>query len=458
MRSVPPGSSNSGQNGQQSQTRETQTRETWGSRAGFILAAVGSAVGLGNMWRFSYMAAENGGAAFVLLYIFMTLVLGLPILLGEFCIGRGARRSPIAAVRYFGGAKWSPLGWTFVIGAFLILSYYGVIAGWTARYALGGLYRGFADNAEGNFETIATGLPAALWHLGFIGLTVLIVAGGVKKGIERVSLVLMPLLFGIVVLLAIYAAFLPGALEGYRYYLLSTDFSAVFSLNVITDAAGQACFSLSLAMGCMLTFASYLDRSHNLPAESLMVAATDFMVAFVAGLVVFPMIFAFGLHSAVGDSTIGALFITLPKAFAEMGPMGRFVGFAFFSALLVGALTSAISLLEVIVASTIDALGWERKKAALVTGAVVMATGLPAAFELRVLDWMDKIAGNLLLIAAALGMSLFVGWGMKDPIGEASKGAPGIRWWPLWRILLRYPAPLVLVGLLIYAVQNMFGS
>jgi NSS family neurotransmitter:Na+ symporter len=352
-------------------------REHWSSRLGFTLAAVGSAVGLGNMWRFSYMTAENGGAAFVVLYVAMTLFVGLPVMLAELTVGRSARRSPIQALVYFGGKSWMPLGVLCVTAGVIILSYYSVIAGWTVRYAFEALSGGFDADSGRHFNTVSTGAPAVLWHLGFMAATAVVVSRGIRSGIERTSLILMPVLALLVIGLAVYAATLDGAGAGYAYYL-QTDFGEIVSFDVLKDAASQAFFSLSLGMGAILTYASYLSREHHLPDESLMIAVSDFGVAFVAGLVVFPLLFALGLQEDVVASTVGALFITLPKAFATMGPGGQVIGVLFFVALMLGALTSAISLLEVVVASVIDGLGWSRRQAACACAAGIAVLGIPS--------------------------------------------------------------------------------
>jgi len=435
----------------------TGGREHFGSRAGFVLAAVGSAVGLGNMWRFSYLTAENGGAAFLVLYVAMALGVGLPVLLAELVVGRGAQKSPVEALAHFGGARWRPLGALFVLTGFVILSYYSVIAGWTVRYALEALLFGFPADPGATFEEVATGWDALGWHLAFVAVTALVVMGGVKGGIERASVILMPLLFAIVAGLAIYAFTVEGSGPGYTYYL-EPDFSAFFSLSVLRDAAGQAFFSLSLGMGAMLTYASYLDREADLPDEALVVGVADFAVAFVAGLVVFPLIFALGLQQEVGDSTLGALFITLPHAFAEMELAGRFVGIAFFLALIVGALTSAISLLEVAVSSVLDTWGGTRPRVAAVVGVLVAAVGVPVAFDLEVLGAMDQLAGNVFLILGGLALALFVGWGMESPERELEAGAGPVRWFFLWRALLRFVVPVVLLVVLASAIPATWSA
>ncbi|MCH2169598.1 sodium-dependent transporter [Myxococcota bacterium] len=428
-------------------------RERWSSRPGFILAAVGSAVGLGNMWRFSYLTAEHGGAAFVALYLVLTLLVGLPLLLAELVLGRTAQSSPIRAFLRSGSKAWRPLGVLYVISGCTILSYYGVIAGWTVRYA-GIALLGFDAEIADRFEDMAQGGDAFGFHLVFMALTIWIVAGGVSGGIERAATLLMPILALLICGLALYAATLEGGSAGYDYYLRA-DFSEVLSRGVLTQAAGQAFFSLSVGMGAMLTFGSYLGRDHHLPKESGLIAAADIGVAFLAGLVVFPLIFALGLSDKVTGSTVGALFITLPQTFAEMGGVvGRVVGFLFFAALVVGALTSAISLLEVVVSSVIDLFDWSRTRAAWVMGCLITLLGVPSAWSLGVLDVVDQVANNLFLLGGGLLLSIFVGWVMRDPEAEARVGAERFSGFGLWRVSLRFLVPVVLVFVLYDAVPK----
>ena len=430
-----------------------------------MLAAVGSAVGLGNMWRFSYLTAEYGGAAFLVLYIGVTLLVGLPVMLAELVIGRGSQKSPVLALRHYGGPAWAPLGLVFVAAGFLILSYYSVIAGWTLRYAFGALLDGFTGDMSQRFDEVRVGWDAVGFHLLFMLATVWIVAGGVKAGIERAAVVLMPVLFLLVTGLAIYAGTLPGSGAGYAYYL-EADFEAILSWKVLTQAAGQAFFSLSLGMGALLTYASYRGRDAHLPNESLIVAGADVGIAFLAGLVVFPLIFALGLSGTVTGTAgtendignVGALFITLPGAFAEMGAAGRWVGTLFFAVLIVGALTSAISLLEVVVSAAIDSLGWGRTRAACVGAAAMAILGIPAAFDTGVLGVMDSVASNLFLLGGALGLSLFVGWRMKDPLAEVRAGAEGVAWFGLWLFLLRFVVPAVLLFVLAQSVPDTLAA
>ncbi len=400
----------------------TPARELFGSRWGFVLAAVGSAVGLGNMWRFSYVAAEGGGAAFVLLYIVMVALLGIPLMLSELVVGRRTHLSPIGALRELGGKGWAWLGGLFVLVGFLILSYYAVIAGWTLRLAFESVTIGFPADPGAHFGEIASGPDAMGWHLLFMAITIGIVMVGVQKGIERAAMILMPTLFLIVVGLAVWAATLEGAGAGYAYYL-TPQLSELMNPAVIRSAASQAFFSLSLGMGAMLTFASYLAKDEDLNEQAVTISFADFAVAFAAGLVVFPVIFALGLQDSVGESTVGALFIALPGAFEAMGTVGRTVGLLFFLALAVGAVTSAISLLEVVTSSIIDEFGLGRKQAAVGMGILIALFGLLSAHSLDVLGLVDQVAGELFLAVGALMMAIFVGWVMKDPAAELMRGA-----------------------------------
>jgi NSS family neurotransmitter:Na+ symporter len=434
-------------------TSDTDTagapRELWGSRLGFLLAAVGSAVGLGNMWRFSYATAEHGGAAFVIFYVFLTFLVGVPVMIAEFGLGRSTRLSPIGALRKAGGSAWVPLGYLFVAAGFLILGYYAVIAGWVTRYAVDAIMSPFPDDAGAYFDEVSSGIAPVLYHLGFMALTILIVAGGVKKGIERVSTFMMPVLGIILVGLAVWATTLTGAGAGYSFYL-TPSFEELFSLDTVAAATSQAFFSLSLGMGAMLTFASYLKRDTNLPGESTIIALSDFSVAFIAGLVVFPVIFALGLQDAVGASTLGALFISLPGAFQAMGGTGRAVGLLFFGALFIGAITSAIALLEVVVSSVIDEWKIDRRKASIAMGVIIALLGILPASNIDILGAMDAVASEVFLPLGGLFLALLVGWGPPSKRLEIfiEGSSPGVRplmkgW--LWTLRVVVPPLLVIV-------------
>jgi neurotransmitter:Na+ symporter, NSS family len=435
-------------------------REMWGSRLGFLLAAVGSAVGLGNMWRFSYTTAENGGAAFVLFYLLLTFLVGVPVMIAELGIGRSTRLSPIGALRRSGGSQWVPLGYLFVAAGFLILAYYSVIAGWVTRYAIDAVISPFPADAGAYFGQVTSGMPPVLFHLLFMAFVIFIIAGGVRKGIERLATLMMPVLALIMIGLAIWATTLPGAGEGYRFYL-TPSFDELLSMDTVASAASQALFSLSLGMGAMLTFASYLQRNTNLPRESVTIALSDFAVAFIAGLVVFPVIFALGLQGAVGESTVGALFISLPGAFQAMGGTGHVVGALFFLALFIGALTSGVSLLEVVVASVIDESKITRRKAAIIAGILIAVIGVLPASDLDVLGAMDAIASDVFLPLGALGLALLVGWGPPSRNLEAfvEGASPSVR--PLmsgWLWTLRLAVPPFIVIVLMQNIPNAIAA
>lgn len=435
-------------------------RELWNTRVGFVLAAVGSAVGLGNMWRFPYYTAEYGGAAFVALYILLTFLIGIPLLLAEFTVGRRTHLSPIGALRKVAGARWVPMGYMFVLAGFLILAFYSVIAGWVTRYAFGVILTGFPDDPGAYFNAISSGIDAIGFHLFFMTVTIAIVMGGVEKGIERASLIMMPVLLILIAGLAIWAATLVGSGEGYRFYL-APNMDQLFSLDTFSAAVSQAAFSLSLGMGAMLTFASYLSRNESLPREGTVIAFSDFGIAFAAGLVVFPVIAALGLQDAVGESTVGALFIALPGAFAAMGDVvGRIVGSVFFLALFIGAVTSAISLLEVVTSSVIDELGWPRRKAAVTMGAIIALAGLWPAMSLDALGAYDELTGKVMLPLGALGMAIVVGWIMHKPIDEIAIGSTERMrsFFTAWLWVLRIIAPILLILVLWQTVPEAYQA
>lgn len=440
-------------------------RDSWATHLGFLLAAVGSAVGLGNMWRFSYVASQGGGAAFIIAYMVLVAVVGIPLMTSEFIVGRMTQVSPAKALRDLGGSAWTPVGWLFVFCGFGILSYYSVIAGWTMRYAAAALGTGIPAETGEYFGQVAEGPDALLGHLVFIGLTVFVVVGGVKHGIERAAVVLMPILFLLLAFLAIWAFTLPGSGAGYANYL-NPSFGELFNRQILTDAAGQAFFSLSLGMGALMTYASYIRDKRDLGREATIVASCDFGVAFLAGLVVFPIIFSFGLTDQVGESSVGALFISLPAGFASMGVAGRVVGAAFFIMLLFAALTSSISLLEVVVAAFMDGLGWTRRKAAIVLGAIAAALGIPSAFSTDFLGAADAVIGNFLLIVGGLLTSIFVGYRIL-PLAdrELAQGLESPTMRKGFAILVRYVAPVILAVVCYFliaptwaAIRTLFGA
>lgn len=431
-------------------TGSTSPRDAWATRAGFILAAVGSAVGLGNMWRFAYKASEGGGAAFVLVYLVIVALVGIPLMTSEFIIGRLAQESPARAVRRLGGPAWAPLGWLFVLCGLGILAYYSVIAGWTMRYAIDAVRNAIPSDTGAYFGEVSQGVDAALYHLVFMLLTITVVAGGVKGGLERANLIMMPLLFLILIGLAVWAVTLPNGGGGYAYYL-RPDVSKLLDREILTAAAGQSFFSLSLGMGALMTYASYLQSKENLAREAVTVALSDFGVAFTSGLVVFPVIFSFGLLGQVGESTMGALFIALPAGFDQLGRTGDYVDTAFFVMLLFAALTSAISLLEVVVAALVDSLHMRRRNAAILAGLTITVLGLPAAFNTTFLGNLDALVGQFLLMVGGLFTAFLVGYRLLPQAdAELAKGMPNAGMRRIWASLVRYVAPVVLIIVLAF--------
>lgn len=441
------------------------SREHWKSSIGFILAAAGSAIGLGNVWRFPTMTGANGGGGFVLLYLLVVLAVGLPLMYVELSIGRAAQEGPVGALKKNSSHPgWQILGYLCVLTGAAILSYYGVVAGWTLKYFLISLTQGFpAGESEKIFGSfIQDGVSQILYMAVFMGLTVGVVFFGVKGGIERISLILMPALFLLLVGLIAYAMTLPTAFDGLCYYLIPS-FSSI-SGKTFLFAVGQAFFSLSLGMGAMLTYGSYLEKKTRLPIAGLVVAIADTAVAIMAGLIVFPVI-----GGAPKQSGPGLVFVALADLFAKL-PAGRIVGALFFLLLMIAALTSTISLLEVAASHWIDQHGWPRRKAVLATGAGILLLGVPSALSLGAvpslshimtlagkklgfLDLMDFVFGNLALTAGGLAILLFATFVWKHENFEAELYAntpvsAGIR--RVVRFLLHIVAPVSLTAILAY--------
>ncbi len=436
-------------------------RGHWGSRLGFIMAAAGSAVGLGNIWKFPYVAGQNGGGAFLIAYVVIVFTLGVAVMLAEFVIGRAAQRNPVGAFALLKGGAWVWLGYMGVIAGFVILSYYSVVAGWTIGYivkAATGLMATPDPKALGTIFGDFVSHPAVplACHLAFMALTVGVVLGGVHGGIEKSCQVLLPLLFLILVGLAIRSLTLPGAEAGLAFYL-KPDFGKLDG-PLLGDALAQAFFSLSLGMGAMLTYGSYLSRDLDLPRAALWVTLCDTVVALVAGLVVLPAVFAFHYDPAAGP---GLVFITLPAVFAHM-PAGSYFAVAFFVLLLIAALTSSVSLLEVVVAWCVDERKIGRTRAALGIGFASFLCGIPPLLSFgpwqdvtiagkNILDAMDFATSNIMLPLGGIAMSLFVGWAiLPRAMNEATGGGRHrFHWAGAWRVMCRYVAPAAILYILI---------
>lgn len=361
-------------------------RATFGSKIGVILATVGCAVGLGNIWRFPYMLGENGGAAFLLVYISCILFLGIPVMITEFFIGRYSRKNAAGAFKVMApGTKWSVIGYNGVAAAFLILGYYAVVSGWTLEY----IVQAFSGSLEGKnatdfadeFTAFSTGVfRPILWTVVFIALTHIIIVSGVKEGIERASKVMMPMLFLILIALCVRSITLPGASEGLTF-LFNPDFSKIDS-SVVLSAMGQAFFSLSIGMGCLITYASYFGKQTNLQTTALQVTALDTLVAVLAGVMIFPAVFSFGIEPTTGPELV---FITLPNVFEQL-PFGNIWSFVFFVLLALAALTSTISLHEVSTAYVHEEYHVSRKKAAIIVSVGVTIVGILCSLSMGVLS------------------------------------------------------------------------
>ena len=361
-------------------------RATFGSKIGVILATVGCAVGLGNIWRFPYMLGENGGAAFLLVYISCILFLGIPVMITEFFIGRYSRKNAAGAFKVMApGTKWSVIGYNGVTAAFLILGYYAVVSGWTLEY----IVQAFSGSLEGKnatdfadeFTAFSTGVfRPILWTVVFIALTHIIIVSGVKEGIERASKVMMPMLFLILIALCVRSITLPGASEGLTF-LFNPDFSKIDS-SVVLSAMGQAFFSLSIGMGCLITYASYFGKQTNLQTTALQVTILDTLVAVLAGVMIFPAVFSFGIEPTTGPELV---FITLPNVFEQL-PFGNIWSFVFFVLLALAALTSTISLHEVSTAYVHEEYHISRKKAAVIVSIGVTILGILSSLSMGVLS------------------------------------------------------------------------
>ncbi len=427
-------------------------RAHWDTRTGFILAAAGSAVGLGNIWRFPYLAGENGGGAFLILYLAIAFSLGVSVLLAELAIGRLAARNPIGALRALDGGRWTIAAYFGAAAAFLVLSYYSVVGGWTIAYFVkavtGALGGDSAASATRSFDALVGGVAEpVIYHGLFMALTAAIVLRGVSGGIEAANKWLMPALFLLLIALVLRAVTLPGAAAGLVFYL-TPDFSKV-TPGTVVDALSQAFFSLSVGLGAMITYGSYLDtRGGSLPRAACWIAGIDSAVAVLSGLLIFAAVFAFGQNPAAGPSLT---FITLPTVFHQM-PGGGVFAAAFFLLLAFAALTSAVSLLEVPVAYLVDEHRVPRGRAALLLGVAIFLVGIPSSLSLGPwrsytflgLDFMDLLDAVTVKVMMPLGsilLCLFVGWRLEARVAEAFAGAARPLWLRAWILMCRFGAP-----------------
>ncbi|MBN1480396.1 sodium-dependent transporter [candidate division KSB1 bacterium] len=444
-------------------------RDAWSSRIGFVLAAAGSAIGLGNIWRFPYVTGQNGGAAFVVLYIAFVLLIGTPVMVAEIAVGRHARLNPVGAFRKIAPKSlWYMVGFLGVATGIGILSYYSVIAGWTFGYFIKTVSGTFSSSITSDQSVIvftnfvSNPIQAIFFLFVFIGLTTLVVMGGVSSGIERWVKILMPILFALLLILTIRSVTLNGAVKGLEFYL-KPDFTKIHG-STVAMALGQALFSLSLGMGAMITYGSYISKQDNLVISAAWVCFFDTMIAIVAGFLIFPALFAMGLDPAGGP---GLVFVVLPTMFADM-PLGAFFGAGFFLLLTVAALTSTISLLEVTVAYMVDEKKWHRKSAALFMASLAFILGIPSALSFGGVDWLSKIPGiglgfldlmnislgNYSLTIGAFLISVFVGykWGIHAVRSEIEEYGNIFFFRKIWTFLIRFICPVAIFAIFVYIV------
>lgn len=404
-------------------------RETFGSRMGMLLAMAGSAIGLGNIWRFPYMMGKNGGAAFILIYVIMLVVLCLPVMVSEYLIGRRGESNPFSSFdKLAPGSKWRWIGFLAVLASACILSFYCVVGGWSVKYLADSCILAFSD-AQGDYALsfgsfISNPYKPLVYTLIFLGLTGAIIIFGVRKGIERMSKVMITMLFIIIVMVVVRSLTLPGAMEGVKYMFVP-DFSKV-TANTVIAAMGQAFFSLSIGCGCILTYASYVKKEENILVSSAWISLFDTMFAIIAGLAIIPAVYAIAYMNGVEPDVSagpGLVFITLPGVFSQM-PLGGVAAILFFLALLLAAITSAISLMEVVVAFIIEELRRSRAKAVVICFVMCGVVGVfcslsfgPLAgfklFSLSVFDFFDYITSNIMLPVGGLLLAVFAGWRLK---------------------------------------------
>lgn len=435
-------------------------REQWASGRGFVLATIGAAVGLGNIWRFSYVAGENGGGAFLLVYILSVVLVGAPIVIAEMALGRHAAGDAVAAFEDSAlRSRWRYAGWVGVVGSFLILSYYSVIAGWALKYLFGAisgrLWLAAGEGFGGYFKRFISnpGEPVA-WQMAMLAVTMFIVAGGVQRGIEAVNRVLMPLLAAFVTGLAIYAATLPGASAGWRF-LFVPDWALLLRSETLIAALGQAFFSLGVGMAVFITYSSYMTRSTRIPSAAAAVIAGDTLFAVVAGLAIFPAVFAFGMDPEAGPQLA---FITLPQIFLAM-PGGAVIGALFFVLLVAAALTSMISLLEVPVATVYHRTRLNRWGATTVVGISVFIVGIPSAMSFGLLsgiqisgkgllDTIDQTVSNYVLPLAGMMVCVYAGWRWRGSDALSAADLAESLFGVIWLWLLRVIAPVMILLIL----------
>lgn len=432
------------------------SRGQWRTQSGFILAALGAAIGLGNIWRFSYVIGDSGGAAFLLVYFLAIILVGLPLLLVELSIGRTTQREAASAFHYTGrSVVWQQAGILGVIVSFVILTYYSVIAGWALKFFVAfatGIYPLKAGGASIYFFEFLSGpVEPVLWQACVMAATAVVVIRGIEKGIERANKSLMPILAVIVVALAVHSLTLPNAYRG-LLFLFAPNWEILAQPRVYLAALGQAFFSLGLAMGVLVTYGSYLPNNFRLPVAGSIIVVGDTLFAIVAAVIIFPAVFSFGMSPDQGPSLA---FVTLPEIFTRM-TAGSIVGAAFFGLLVVAAITSSVALLEIPVAYAIERWAMPRGRATFLIGGTAFLLGVPSSLGfgplsavriagMPILDAVDFIASSILAPLSGLAIVLFAGWHWRE--ADAFEAVGFQRSWlaQLWRISIRYVAPAVVI-------------
>jgi neurotransmitter:Na+ symporter, NSS family len=441
----------------------TPQRESWGSRGAFVIAAIGAAVGLGNVWRFSYVAGENGGATFLLVYLATIFVLGIPLVIAEVAVGRHSKADAIESYRVISrNPLWIAPGVFGVLSCFLIMTFYLVVAGWALKYfsgaATGLLWQRATEEYGGYFEDfVADPWQPVFWQFLMALGAVTVVAAGVRAGIERLTRIVTPLLALIVLLLAIRGLTLPGGGAGLAF-LFNPDWSLLATPGIYLAAIGQAFFSLSLGLGLYVTYGSYLGSEHRLPGAVSTVVAGDTMMAVFSGIAIFPAVFAFGLDPASGPQLV---FITLPQVFLAM-PAGQVVGVLFFFLLAAAALSASISGVEIPTAYVMRRLRWPRRRAAIAVGTAIFVCGIPASLGFglwadigwggrNILESTDYLVSNVLLPSGGLLTALLVGWRWSAPALRET-ALEGRRIGRLWIALLKFVIPPLIVAIFLRAI------
>lgn len=439
-------------------------REKWSSKIGLIFAAAGSAVGLGNIWRFPYMTGAHGGSAFIIIYLACVILIGFSIMIAEWTLGRRANLESASAYKKF-NKNWTFAGLLGVLSAFLILGFYPVVGGWSLAYifksATGLLSSPAIADEFGAF--VGSSAQPLIWMVVYLGLNVIIVARGVNKGLENASKIMMPALFILLILVGVRSVTLPGAQAGLEY-LFKPDWGQVRGETFLA-ALGQAFFSLSLGMGIMITYGSYIPKEEKIPSSSATVVLLDTAVALLAGIAIFPALFAFGMEPTEGA---GLVFAVVPGIFAQMGKFGPVFSIIFFSALALAALTSSMSLLEVVVAYLMDGKGMDRKQAVTLTGIALVIMNILASlsmgllsdfpiFGVPIFDFFDYITDKIFLAIGGLLIALFIGWVMdkKDIKDELTNGGKiKFALFETWYFLIKFIIPILIAIVAVVGIKS----